>query len=171
MRTVTAKITSAITGTVQSPAYLVELDFSSAIRLCNKGTVTWGGVEWFMAGVSVTNIVTAEGGGKGCAISIPNNAFAFSAIVLGETASGKRARVWKLFGDPPYADADALLVFDGLIDDVPELIEKVTFNCSTQNFRTTSIPNVTLGPPFMNFMPRTGQSITWGGEVYDLDPR
>jgi hypothetical protein len=171
MRPTTAKIDAAVVADVQSPGYLVQLDFSAPIRLCNRGTVVWGGHTWFQGGVSVSNLTTAEGGGKGCVISIPNNAFAFSAVVLGETASGKRVRVWKIFGDAPFSDDDAVLQFDGLIDDVPNLVNEVTLNCSTQNLRTTSIPNVTIGPPYFNNMPRTGQTITWDGEVYELEPR
>lgn len=171
MRTVTQKIAAATSGPVHTPGYLVELQFSTTIRLCNRGTVIFDGHQWFQGGVEVRGIATGEGGGKSCTITIPNNQFAFSTIVLAETASGKQVRVWKLFGDPPYTDEDAVLIFTGLIDDVPELVNQVTFNCSTQNLRVTSIPNVTIGTPFFNHLPRAGQSITWGGEIYDLEPR
>lgn len=171
MRVTTVKQDAAVAGPITTPAYLVELGFSTPIRLSTRGALTYAGVSWFAGGVTVSSLATGQGGAKACTISVPNNQFAYSSIVLAETASGKKVRVWKLFGEPPYADDDAVLMFEGLIDDVPDLVDNVTFNCSTQNMRTTSIPNVTIGAPYFSNMPRPGQSITWGGEVYDLEPR
>lgn len=171
MRIVTTKIANAIDSPVQTPAYLIEINFSTIIRLCNRETVSYGGFTWYQGGAAVTGLATGEGGAKTATIELPNNQFAYSTIILAETASGRRVRIWKLFGEAPYQDEDAQLVFDGLIDDVPELTEKVVMNCSTQNLRTTSIPAITIGAPYFNHMPRTGQSIVWGGEIYDLEPR
>lgn len=171
MRPVTAKIETSITSAVQTPAYLVELVFSNVIRLSTRGLVDYGGFTWFQGGVKVSDLSTGQAGTKTCRIVVPNNQFAFSSIVLAETASGKSVRIWKLFGEPPYVDEDAQLIFEGYIDDVPELIERVVFNCTSQNARTLMVPSITIGAPFFNHLPRTGQVIYWGNEQYELQPR
>lgn len=171
MKTTSTKIDAAIAGRVQVPAYLVEIDFTTAIRACTRGTVQWGGSTWVPIGLRVGEINTGQGGVRTVTLSIANRAFTFSTIVLAETASGKRVRVWRLFGEEPYADADAVMVFDGVVDDVPDMVSRVVFNCSTSNARTLSIPNVTVGPPYFNYLPRAGQVIYWGGEQYELQPR
>lgn len=171
MRPLNDKIETSISQTVQTPAYLVELVFSNVIRLSTRGLVDYGGFTWLQGGVKVMDISTGQAGTKTCRIVVPNNQFAFSSIVLAETASGKSVRVWKLFGDPPYDISDAQLILDGFIDDVPELVERVVFNCSSQNARTLMIPSITIGSPFFNHLPRAGQVIFWGNEQYELQPR
>lgn len=171
MKTTTVRIDDAIAGPVLSPAYLVELTFSSTIRACTRELVEWNGQVWYAAGVQVGSINTGQAGVQSVQVTMKNNAFSISTIVLAETASGKRVRIWKLFGEAPFTTDAAVLLFNGVIDDVPELMNVVTFNCSTQNSRTLSIPNVTIGPPYFNHLPRTGQLIHWSGETYELQPR
>jgi hypothetical protein len=171
METLPLKVTNAIAGPVLQPAYLVQIDFSYPIRASTRGELEYEGSFWPAASVMVGEISSGQGGGKSVQISVANNAFAFSQIVLAESASGKRVRVWKLFGEAPYSSLDATLVFDGFIDSVPEMIKRVVFNCTTGPVRSISIPNVTIGPPYFNHLPRSGQVINWGGEKYELQPR
>lgn len=171
MKTLTAKVTAAIAGPVISPAYLVEIGFSIALRSCTRGTVEWNGITWPAAGIRVGDIRVGQGAAKSVSLSMANVQFAISQIVLAESATGKRVRVWKLFGEAPYALEDAHLVFDGFIDSVPTMMETVDFNCTTGNVRALSIPNITLGLPFFNHLPRPGEVILWGGEQYELQPR
>jgi len=171
MKTLTAKQVAATTSPAQRPAYLVELNFSTVIRLCTRGQVDWNGFMWYQGGCQVGQFAIGQAGVQTVAISLANNSFAYSKIVLGETASGKRVRIWKLFGEPPYSVSDASLVFNGLIDDVPELGDVVTLNCATANARTLLVPNITIGLPYFTNMPRAGQVIYWGDESYELQPR
>lgn len=171
MRTTTSKIDTAVAGPGLRPAYLVEIGFTTKLRFCTRTSADWNGFLWAHGGVQVGQITTGAGGAKSATVTLPNNAFAFSQIVLAESAAGKALKIWKLFGEPPYATADAALVFDGIIDEVPEMVERVVLNASSRTARAAFAPSITIGPPFFNFLPRPGQTIVWGGETYELQPR
>lgn len=171
MREITTKASISVSSSVQTPTFLVEIGFSTPIRLSTRGLVDYGGYAWFQGGVQVTDMSTGQAGTKTCRIIVPNNQFAFSAIVLAETASGKPVKVYKLFGEPPYSLEDATLLFQGYIGDVPEMMERVVFNCTSQNARTLMVPSITIGTPYFNYLPRAGQVIYWGEEQYELNPR
>lgn len=171
MRTTTAKIDAAVSGQVLVPAYLVEIGFSTTLRFCTRKTVDWGGYFWVLAGVQVGSITTGTGGAKSVSVSIPNNQFAFSQLVLSQNAAGRRLRIWKLFGEAPYAQEDAVMVFDGVIEDVPEMMDRVVLSAASKTARAAFAPNITVNPPYFNHLPRPGQTIIWGGETYELQPR
>lgn len=165
MKTLSSVVQDQISTSVINPAYLVEIGFSTRIRGCTLGSVEIMGQLWPAIGIQVGEISTGQGGIKTVSISIINNAFSISNIVLAESASGKEVKVWKLF------DTETELVFSGVVDEVPEISSTVSFNCTTANSRTTSVPFITLNQPFFNFLPRPGEIIRWGNSIFELEPR
>jgi hypothetical protein len=161
-----------IQSAIQSPIFLAELYLPTGTLLLSSGDpVKWNSKLYLQSGMKVSNIAQGEGGIKQAQIIISNNQFTWSSVFLSSSPSGSRVIVYKLLGSAPYAIGDAYMVFDGVIQDMPDMVQFVTLNCETANARSVTIPNITIGPPYFNFMPAAGQQFTWGNQVFTLDPR
>jgi hypothetical protein len=56
MRTLSSPASAALTGPVQRPSILVQMDFSPVQRVSSRSTITWNGHTWTGADVRVENL-------------------------------------------------------------------------------------------------------------------
>jgi len=172
VRTLPTNHTQQIQSAVQQPIYLIELYLPQGnVFISTFGPVAWRGKQYVQTSCKVSGIQTGQGATKQVSITLTNNLFTWSTLFLQQSPSNSVVKIYKLLGTAPYQDGDAYLIFNGIIADIPDLVNYVTFNCVTANATTLTVPNITIGLPYFNFMPADGQQILWGGEKYILRPR
>ncbi len=167
--TVSARTLSDAQADVARPLYLLELGFSAVEHLSTRDDVTWNGQTWAANGVSVGRITPATADGAQTAeIILPNDSYAYSAIVLGEGVEGKSLRIWKLYGEPPFASEDAVQVFDGVMD-VARMGHQVRITANSAGRNNEQVPHLVFAPPVFNHLPVPGTIVWWRGEKVILE--
>lgn len=57
MKTLSGPHTTALGAAVTKPAWLVQIDFATPLRMSSLGTISWSGQTWTAAGVSVEGLM------------------------------------------------------------------------------------------------------------------
>lgn len=167
-RTLTPAQQASVAATVTTPGYLVELGYSTTLRLSSRGDQSWDGYTWTGGRLGKVSGLTSTGGGdQRGRIELVNSDLAYSALVLNEGAADIRCRVWVFYGDNP---ADASLVLDGVTDGADIAPDKVGLSVVGESMRTASFPRRIIGPSTgFNHLRPSGTRITWGGQTYVLE--
>lgn len=168
-RTLTAKVSAAVSQAATSPIYLVSLGYAIPIRLSTNGTLTWNGQTWSDFGVEVKSIRYTSGGGQSASLRIINNDNSYSALILGEGIRDIAVDIYSLYGAAPYEAADAEHIFSGVIDSVPRIADHVEMNLVSEGVRTAWTPRLTLTQFLGNDMPVPGTRIRWNGDTLVLE--
>jgi hypothetical protein len=173
MRALTVN-TQAATESLDSttPAFLVEMDFSTTLRLSSRGDQAWNGYTW--TGGRLFSVSGLKWDGKGQqsgALAIINSDLAYSALILNEGVADRRIRIWKFYGDNPAA-SDPVEVFYGVGDESdlsdPDMVR---ISLVGDNTGTINAPVRFIGPGTgFNHITPAGTRITWGGQTYTLEP-
>lgn len=168
MRTLTAGQIASTAATVTTPAYLVEILFTTAIRLSTRGDQSWGGYSWTGGRLGRVSGLTSDGrGDQRGKVELINSDLAYSALVLNEGVADRPCRVWQFYGDNP---TDAALIFDGVCDGADIGPDRVSIDLIGSNTKTGIFPRRFIGPStgFNHLSPR-GKKITWGGQTYIIN--
>ncbi|WP_435100843.1 hypothetical protein [Arhodomonas sp. AD133] len=164
-RTVTTKVQTATQGPVTHPRRLVELRFPSAtLRLSTDEDIPWNGHTWQASGVRTPNLSETPASNERAAIVLPNLDRAASALVLAERVVDSPCRIWQLYGKPPYASDDPVLLFEGYVGEVAEIADtQVRLECrSWASGNAGKSPRVQVGPRFVTEPMAPGTEIRWG---------
>lgn len=170
MRTLTTPTANATASTVTTPAYLVEIEFSTVLRLSTRNDQSWGGYTWTGGRLGKVSGLSWDGKGQQTgALDLINTDLVYSALVLNEGVADRRVRVWKFYGDNP-ATLDPVAVFDGVADAADIGPDAVRLTLVGQNNKTLYSPRRFIGPATgFNHLCPAGTKITWGGQTYILD--
>lgn len=168
MRTLSPSAQTAVEKTVTTPIVLVEIGFSTPVRFSSSGDLPWNGQDWEggrLANGSV-NLSPAKAGSHQGSLSLANHDSAISALILTEGGSGKAVKVWYLYGSPPYATADAIQVFDGVIDgaQMGDIAQLAILSSGMVKWT----PRLPYTFDRLSHMIKPGTEISWGGEKYIL---
>lgn len=168
MRTLTAGQIAATTAPVTTPGYLVELSYSTVLRLSSRGDQSWDGYTWTGGRLGKVSGLTSDGrGDQRGRVELINSDLAYSALVLTEGAADIRCRVWVFYGDNP---ADASLVLDGVTDGADIAPDAVSLTLVGESIRTAMFPRRFIGPSTgFNHLRPSGTKITWGGQTYIME--
>lgn len=164
MKSLTAPMAAAVATTITTPAYLVELGWTTVLRLSSRGDQSWDGQTWVGGRLGKVSLSAAQG-----SIEIGNSDLAYSALILTESAADIGCRAWKFYGDNPAND-DPIMIFDGILDGATIDRDRVVLTLAQANRRTMYSPRLFIGPEngFHHLAP-TGTRITWGGQTYILE--
>lgn len=166
--TLTPAQQAATTAPVTQPGYLVELSYSTILRLSTRGDQSWNGYTWSGGRLGKVTGLTSDGrGDQRGRIELINSDLAYSALVLNEGAVDIRCRVWEFYGDNP---ADAALKLDGVTNGADIAPDKVSLEVVGESLRTAMFPHRVIGPStgFHHLRP-VGTKITWGGQTYIME--
>lgn len=164
MRNLSTATDAATQATVTTPAYLVEIVWSSIVRLSSRGDQSWGGHTW-----TGGRLGKVQAGGDKGRIELINSDLAYSALVLNEGAADIGCRVWAFYGDNPDTD-DPVLIFDGVTDGADIAIDRVTITLAQERHRTLYSPRRFIGPSSgFNHLRPAGTKLTWGGQTITLE--
>lgn len=173
-RTLTAALTTEVTRDVTSPGYLIEIQFSTPLRLSTRGTMVWSGNTWTTWGAIVRGIATdSQGDESSASIMLWNGDYTLSALVLGEGIANRVVNIWKFYGDSALTVTDPVHVFSGVADDasVNPTNGEVTINLVRVNAAAQFAPRFYITPDNgFSFLPAPGTVIDWDGERFILDP-
>lgn len=103
MRTYSANTEALLDDDITRPLFIFEIGFSTAMRLSSRETVSWDGDSYVAAGIRFS----------GDRFRLFNEANTHSAAFLAQGTAGISCKVWQLYGEPPFAAADADLIFSG----------------------------------------------------------
>lgn len=170
MRTLSTPTSTATQSTITTPAYLVEIGFSSVVRLSSRGDQSWDGQTWTGGRLGKVSGLNWDGKGQQSgALDIINADLAYSALVLGEGVADRAVRIWKFYGDNPAA-GDPVAVFDGVMDEADIGADRVRITLVSANARTLFSPRRFIGPATgFNHLSPAGRKITWGGQTIILN--
>lgn len=163
MKTLSTNTQTDVTAVITTPAYLVELAYSSPVRLSSRGAQSWGGIIWIGGNLGKLSI------GDSGSIELLNTDLAYSALILNEGAADIGCRVWKFYRDNP-ASNDPVLIFDGVTDGASIDKDRVRVKISQENSRTLYSPRRFIGPSSgFNHLRPAGSRITWNGQTFVLE--
>lgn len=174
MRELSTGMAAAIAAPVTQPGYLIELLYSTPVRLCSRGDLTVLGNDWAdypfsLSGIDVDAVTPTQQG----RISFGNADLMVSTLVLGpEGISDITINIWKFYGDAPD-DADPLLIFSGVGGEatIDTANFKVDVSLRQAADRVQFAPNdyITVEAGF-SLLPPAGKVLTFGKTEYTLQP-
>lgn len=168
-RTLTTAVSNAVDDTVTAPRYLVELGWSTTVRLCTRETVTWSGYSWTGDGCRVES-VGGTNADQRAAITLPNHDGAYGALALSEGLHDLEVKIYALYADTFAAD-DGVLLFDGITNGGEVTTTEVRIECVAMRSAMMYAPRIRLQPPLLNHAPAAGSTLTWAGDNYVLERR
>jgi hypothetical protein len=172
-RTLSVSVSAQIGQPITAPGYLLEMLFSSPVRLCSRGDVTVLGNDWLAWGFAVTGIgVDATSASQGGALSIDNTELDISTLILEEGIADRSIRIYTFYGDDPQDD-DPVLLFDGVGGDVEidtnVTAIKVSLRQAKDGVQYAPAKYITVEQGF-SMLPPPGTVIVFGGQSYVLQP-
>ncbi len=157
MRTLSDNNAAAVGRTVTRPVFLVEIQLDPVLRLSSRGDIDVGSDTFLGANIDVD--LRAQ------RFSLFNEGLQWSAAFL-DGLSGAGVKVWKVWGEGPFASEDPDLFFDGRLGGgtVGDRIEYALR--PTDPLRT---PRLYVTPPTFNHLPPAGTRIIAPGGTFQLE--
>ncbi len=147
MRTLTTNNAAEVGGPITRPVWLVEIAFSTALRLSSRENITIG-LDTFSAANLEVDI-------SGRRIRVYNEDLQWSASFLGGAAE-TGIKIWKAWGEGPFDAADLDLWFDGQLGNGTV---GVTIEFRLRDSGPRQSPRITASPPTFNHLPPDGTEI------------
>lgn len=147
---------------VTTPAYFVEIAFTTTLRLSSRGDQSWNGYTW--TGGRLGRVQAGSTGGQ---VELLNSDLLSGALVLNEGIADRAIRVWAFDGDNPLS---AVMIFAGVGDKAEIGADRVRITLVTENRRTLYSPRrfVNSVTGFNRLLP-AGTKVSWGGQTLILD--
>lgn len=154
---------------IRSPRGLLKIVHASGTLLVSTGgAVTWNSMSFIKGGLSIKDIKTGKGGMQVARITLINEDFVYSILAIAGSFTLKEVSYWEYYGANPALE-DPVLRFHGEIVKIPTMGRTIVFDCATIGSTTKKIPYLSLGSPDVNHMPRSGERITIGNEIYTIE--
>jgi hypothetical protein len=170
MRTLTTPTSDAASALTTQPGWLVEIGFTTPLRLSSRGTVetlgnTFTGWDVQVSGIAVDGTRPATSG----SLTLGDHDQSISALVLGQGLAGREVRVWRYFAEA-IDDLDPVLMFFGVAAQsaggaarqiqVALVAREASVLYSPRRYMTRESG--------FSVLPPTGKVITFNGERYAL---
>lgn len=169
MRTLSTPTQTEIAKTYTDPGYLVEIAFSTVVRLSSRADVSWNGSTWLASNVRVDGLSSDGQGAQTGVLTLGNADNVFGALVLNEGVAGRAIKVWKFY-DGATAAADPVQVFSGWGDEAEIGLTEVRISLVSESLESLSSPrNFINKANGFNHLPPAGTIINWGGQAYRLE--
>ena len=165
-RAVSATISSAIAGDTTRPIYLLEIGYSSTVRICTfDADIIWSGYSWESSGVEVRSMSSAR-----ATLEFPNgDSDPWLALALVEGTRDVTLNVYEHHYDATSSpQGDAVLVFSGVMDEATITDDKVVVRCIESSQRKTFPPNSVDDETFTYLM-TSGDRVIWGNDVLTVN--
>jgi len=148
---------AAVVSAVTRPIYLIEMLFTTPLRLSTRETITYDSNTFTAAGVTVDL--------SGPAIKLFNADLAYTATFL-DGADGIACNIWAVYGEPTFDHGDADQVFAGEIgacgvgEDIVIRLRQASRKLS---------PRLFVVPPTFNHLPPDGLTFLTPSGQYVLE--
>jgi len=178
MRTLVGATSSGVAAAVTLPGYLIDIGFSTPLRISTRGTLTWDSKTWTAADASVGGL-SADGAASALngTIEIGNAdtnigglGSTMAGLVLAESVAGKACKIWAFYGDTAPGASDPVKVFEGVCDIADMDPARVRVTLQQSGGRTLFCPRTFLtADAGFSFLPTPGQIVNFNGEVVRLN--
>lgn len=171
MLTLSSTTATEVAKSSTQPFYIVELLFSTPLRLSSGPTCSWNSQTWTANGVGVRDILQLDGGGQKAVIRLPNTDNSASALVMSDGIVDVGCNIWQLYGAGPYAVGDAVQIFSGVIDSVDEMtLSSVLMQAVSDSARREKSPRIYFDH-ICRYLPPAGRVLAWNGQYFKLETR
>lgn len=167
MRTLSGTLATELGLTITRPGYLVEIHYSTVLRLSTLGDISYGGYVWSAGDVRVAGLGRNEQGGQGATISIGNADLDFGAEWLNEGVADRRIRIYAVWAG---ASGEAVQEFVGVGDDAELDGGRLAIRAIQDARRYTYSPRKFINPAngFNTLLP-AGTKLAIGQQTYILE--
>lgn len=179
MRTLVGSTSTGVAAAVTLPGYLIEIGFTTPLRISTRGTLTWDSKSWAAADARVSGL-SADGSASSLngALDIGNFdtnigglGSGMGVLVLAEGVAGRACSIWAYYGDTAPAAGDPVKVFSGVCDaaDIPS-DGPVRITLAQSGGRTLYCPRTYLtADSGFSYLPTPGQLVRFNGETIRLE--
>jgi len=142
---------SLLSSPVTLPGYLIEVDFDPPRYWSTRGPQLWGGKTWVShAWQFSVDKLTLPGGD-------PN----MTALILAQGVVGRQVRVWVFYGSF-VDDTNTELLFDGVCDGAPNLVDPIDLKLFDQAIPVLFAPRQRIRPELgFSVLPQKGVKVQW----------
>jgi hypothetical protein len=169
MRTLSAALLSAVGATVTRPGWLVRIEFATPATWSSIGTVDWLGATWAGRQMRISGLSADASASSAGRLEVTNIDDGAAALILAEGIADRRIRIWACYADAT-ADADVVLVFDGVGDDASLDERSASITLSAASTRTLYAPRRWISPGTgFNHLQPVGTKIRLGSQPYILE--
>ena len=171
MPTLSGPTLAALGLTVTRPGFLIQIEFSTILRLSTMGDVTWNSLLWTAADIRVSGLGQDGSATTTGQLTLGNADQAYGALVLNEGASDIRVSVWALYAGAT-ATGDPVQRFTGVINGATIDVDNhvVTLPLVSQGVNTLHSPRVFINKASgFNFLQPAGTKIPFGNETFVLE--
>lgn len=170
MKTLTAELLTELGRTITRPGYLIEIDFSTPLRLSTIGEISYAGYVWQAADVQVRGISASGSGAQAGQLAFANTWDDFGAAILNEGIADRAVTIYSAYVG---AEDDAVQVFSGVGDDAEwDAQGRISVRLAAANRNTLYWPRrrINAASGFHHLIP-SGTRVTVGGVPYLLERR
>ena len=148
------------------PFWLVYIESGTPLRYSSGPTVTWNSQTWTAQDLIVTVAPDKNTG----TLRIQNTDYIFGGLVLTNGIADVPIETYQLYGDSPYAVADAELLFDGVGSHARPGLRWVDVGLELAPTACMFSPRVRCTKEIgFNHLPPDGMTISLNGENYTLE--
>jgi hypothetical protein len=165
-------MTTEIGNPVTTPAYFVEILFTTPLHLSSRGTVDWNGSVWISRDVSISGLRYDVGSPQQTGNLVMGDLDgSVTALVLQQGIAGRTINIWKFYGTAP-APTDPVQIFSGAGDGVSmdERSGGVNISLVQRSARELYAPRrfMTRANGF-SILPVIGRIVSFNGENFKLE--
>lgn len=169
MRTLSSALLTELGLSVTRPGFLVQLGFSTTLRLSTMGDISWGGYTWAASDARINGLGQDGSAGNTGNLVLGNTDLAFGALVLNEGASDVPCAIWACYAGAT-AGGDPVQVFSGVTDGANIDANRVSLALVAQAVTTLYAPRVFINKAAgFNYLAPAGTKVVVGNETFVLD--
>ena len=163
MRVLSTNTNTQVRATITTPAYFVELQYSTVLRFSSRGNQAWNGQSWIGGRLGKLSV------GDSGTLEVINSDLSYSATVLNEGAADIQCKIWKFYGDNPDT-LDSVPIFKGVTNGADINADRVRFKITRENSRTLFSPRRFVSPMTgFNHLRPAETKIYWNNQIFTLE--
>ena len=148
------------------PFWLVYIGFGTPLRYSSGATVTWNSLTWTAQDLVVTVAPDKNTG----TLRIQNTDYVFGGLVLTNGIADVPITIYQLYGDAPYAVADAEVLFGGVGSPARPGLRWVVVGLELAPTAGMFSPRVRCTREIgFHHLPPDGMTVSLNGENYTLE--
>ena len=168
MRTLSAALITELGLAVTRPGFLIQIGYSTVLRLSTMGDISWASNTWAAANVMVSDAGQDGSGGNGGTLTLGNTDGAYGALALNE-GGAVPVTIWACYAGAT-ATGDPVQVFTGVTDGATIDEEKVVLPLMSTGNETLYAPRVFINKASgFNYLQPAGTKIVVGNETFVLE--
>ena len=149
---------SDLAAPVKLPGYLNAIDFAPPRYFSTRGVQTWAGNTWVSSGWRYTDD----------RLNLPGGDPAMTRLILSQGVVSRRVRVWLFYG-LIADDTNTQLVFDGVCDGAPNLVDSISITLFDRAMAVLFAPRKRIrAENGFSVLPQKGFKLQWNLVTFEF---